>query len=139
MGDCDRSSSSICRAFARQLAANRLNVPHYIVNESRRAERPVVTARIHGEFAEQLNLVANNATSCYDRSTRPLMHAILSARNQHFVAMFRREVCSVVGVSRSRRSNGSRPHIQAFFEPLADETEAVVGYMQQLIRANELV
>lgn len=28
---------------------------------------------------------------------------------------------------------------KAFFEPLADETEAVVGYMQQLIRANELV
>ena len=27
---------------------------------------------------------------------------------------------------------------EAFFEPLADETEAVVGYLQQLIRANEL-
>ncbi|HAC44491.1 MAG TPA: MarR family transcriptional regulator [Chloroflexi bacterium] len=28
---------------------------------------------------------------------------------------------------------------KAFFEPLAGETEAVVGYMQELIRANELV
>ncbi|HEV2035338.1 MAG TPA: MarR family transcriptional regulator, partial [Candidatus Dormibacteraeota bacterium] len=27
---------------------------------------------------------------------------------------------------------------KAFFEPVAEETEAVVGYMRQLIQANEL-
>ena len=96
MGDRDRSSSAIGRAFVRQLAANGLNMSHDIVNESGRAERPVVTARIHGEFVEELTVVANNANSCYDRGARPLMRAIFSVRNQHFVAIFRREVCSVV-------------------------------------------